>query len=116
MITHIKFDRGFATQLRCTGNKTFKFTPGINVLFGPNGCGKSTIVKTLKAYCGIETGGWSEVSDPATLGTTSTALGFPTAYASLAPGKCFANVGWTGNPSFFNDGEIKVSETFFFQD
>ena len=105
MITHIQFQRGYATALQCIQNKQFKFTPGINVLFGPNGCGKSTIVKTLKGYCGIDKGGWTKVNDPTTIGTTSTALSFPAAYAKLVPGECFADVGWTGNPTFFNDGE-----------
>jgi len=36
-------------------------------------------------------------------------------YSHYAPGKCKANVGWDGTPAFFNDGDIKVSETFFFQ-
>lgn len=32
--------------------KTFKFSSDkINVLFGPNACGKSTIIKALAAYC-----------------------------------------------------------------
>ena len=26
---------------KCWGDKTFEFTDGINILFGPNGCGKS---------------------------------------------------------------------------
>ena len=115
MITNIRFRQGYAIKLPCIQNNVFKFTPGINILFGPNGCGKSTIIKTLKAYCGIQKGGWTQINDPTMIGTTSTALGFPMAYAKFAPGECYADVGWTGNPTFFNDGDIKVSETFFFQ-
>jgi len=115
MITHIQFKHGYALKLPCVQDRVFKFTPGINILFGPNGCGKSTIIKTLKAYCGIQKGGWTQINDPTAIGTTSTSLGFPMAYAKFAPGECYASVGWTGNPTFFNDGDIKVSETFFFE-
>lgn len=115
MISHIQFRKGFALELPYIGNKRFEFTNGINVLFGPNGCGKSTIQKTLKAYCGIKTGGWTKINDPTELGTTSSIINFPNAYCVYAPGKCLADVGWTGSPSFFNDGDIKVSETFFYQ-
>jgi len=115
MINHIKFIDGFAPGLPCISNKTFEFKPGINILFGPNGCGKSTILKTLKAYCGIMKGGWTAVSDPSKLGTGHVQYGFPHLYSHYAPGKCKAEVSWDGTPSFFNDGDIKVSETFFFQ-
>ena len=115
MINHIKFLDGFAPTLQCIQHKTFEFKPGINILFGPNGCGKSTILKTLKAYCGIEKGGWSSLSNPETIGTGHVPYGFPHLYSTYSPGKCKANVAWEGTPSFFNDGDIKVSETFFFQ-
>ena len=36
--------------------RKFEFTPYINVLFGPNGCGKTTIIKAIAAYamCGSD--------------------------------------------------------------
>jgi hypothetical protein len=120
MITHINYIDGYPLELDCIGQKTYEFTPGINVLFGPNGCGKSTIIKTLKSYCGIIKGGWTSVSDPLIIGTYYVgkmyeAKDFPHAYRTYSPAKCMANVGWDGVPTFFNDGDIKVSDTFFFQ-
>jgi|TARA_R110000787_G_scaffold336_8_gene1219 hypothetical protein len=115
MITGIQFKTGFATQLDNIGDRIFKFNDGFNVLFGTNGVGKSVILHTLKSYCGIpnDTGGWSRVSDPAVLGT-SVPEHFPFSYRAYSPGNCDAWVGWDGVPSFFNDGDIKVDSTFFF--
>lgn len=111
MITHIQFKTGFPIDLPHIGNKTFEFKPGINILFGPNGVGKSVMLKTLKAYCGIGTaGGWTSFNDPMQLASTQ----FPVAYWGLTPSRCMADVGWDGTPSFFNDGDIKVNDTFFY--
>ena len=109
MINYIQFKSGFPVDLPWIQNRRFDFKPGINVLFGPNGCGKSTILKTLKAYCGIA-GGWTFFNDPMQLASNT----FPFAYLGLTPSRCMADVGWDGTPSFFNDGDIKVNETFFY--
>lgn len=110
MITHIQFKSGYPLNIPFVGNKIFTFNKGINILFGPNGCGKSTILKTIKAYCGIEKGGWTFINDPMALASNL----FPTAYWGLTPSRCVADVGWDGTPSFFNDGDIKVDNTFFY--
>lgn len=110
MINYIQYTNGYPLNIPCVGQRIFNFKKGINVLFGPNGCGKSTILKTLKAYCGIGTGGgWTFFNDPMRLASNN----FPFAYIGLTPSRCSANVGWDGTPSFFNDGDIKVNETFF---
>lgn len=115
----MQFINGFPLNLPNIGNKIFEFTDGINVIYGPNGCGKSTILKTLKAYCGIEKAGWTRISEPTVLGTMyigrmAEAVGFPHAYRKYAPSNSMANVLWDGLPTFFNDGDIKVSDTFFY--
>lgn len=120
MIYKMQFTDGFPTNLPNIGKRIFEFTDGVNLIYGPNGCGKSTILKTLKAYCGIEKAGWTKVSQPTVLGTMyigrmSEAIGFPHAYRKYTPSGCMANVLWDGMPVFFNDGDIKVSDTFFFQ-
>ena len=40
--------------------KKFEFTPGLNILFGPNGCGKSTILKAIATH-GLTKKGWSNI-------------------------------------------------------
>jgi energy-coupling factor transporter ATP-binding protein EcfA2 len=111
MINNIQFTSGFPIKIPHIGNRIFNFNPGINILFGPNGCGKSTILKTLKAYSGISAGGgWTSINDPMQLASSS----FPFAYMGITPSKCTANVSWDGTPSFFNDGDIKVNDTFFY--
>ena len=72
---------------------------------------KSTILKTLKAYCGIASGGgWTHFNDPMQLASNT----FPFAYLGLTPSRCTADVNWDGTPTFFNDGDIKVNDTFFY--
>lgn len=41
--------------------KRVEFKPGMNILFGPNGCGKSTIVKTIGANA-MTVRGWSNMN------------------------------------------------------
>lgn len=36
--------------------KVVRFKPGLNVVIGENGCGKSTLIKLLSAYCFCENG------------------------------------------------------------
>jgi energy-coupling factor transporter ATP-binding protein EcfA2 len=110
MIEYIQFTSGYPCDLPWIGKKKIKFKKGINVLFGPNGCGKSTVLNTLKAYCGIKDGGWTYFNDPLSLASNS----FPFAYMGLTPSRCTADVKWDGTPSFYNDGDIKVDSTFFF--
>ncbi len=110
MIESIYFKSGYPTHIPTIGNKQFNFKPGINILFGPNGCGKSTILRTLKAYCGIASGGWTFFNDPMRLPSSQ----FPFGYLGLTPSRTEAVVAWDGTPSFFNDGDIKVDDTFFY--
>jgi energy-coupling factor transporter ATP-binding protein EcfA2 len=44
------------------GRKTFRFTPGLNILWGRNGVGKSTILTVLARYFHCEQGGRSVVT------------------------------------------------------
>ena len=113
MITHLKFKSGFATQLPHFAGRTFEFKPGLNILFGPNGCGKSTVLNTVKGYCSIAEGGWSAIVDPMTIGARNVS-DFPHALTKFTPGNCVADVGWDGTPSLYNKGEIDLSTDWFF--
>ena len=113
MIRKIRFTDGYAIGLPNIGEREFHFKQGLNILFGPNGCGKSTILKTLKAYSAIPKGGWSTILNPMELGTCFED-DFPSAFARLAPGQCKAHVTWDGTPTFYNEGNIQISDTWFF--
>jgi len=63
MINKVKIKSGILHNL--LGGKTIKFTPGINVIWGRNGVGKSLLLETIGNYCFIEQtggGGWSKDS------------------------------------------------------
>jgi len=111
MIKSIQFKKGFPLDLPCIGNKRFEFTDGVNFLVGSNGCGKSTLIKTLKAYTGIQTGGWTKFNSPQTLGCgRMNGFDFPDAYSTYSPANCQAVVVWNGLPTLYNDGDLKTPE------
>lgn len=83
--------------------KTFKFTPGVNILFGPNGSGKTTLLRILGAYCGCpEHGGWSSfVAPSSTFGTKDKK--YPSRFVSLTPHReCYSKVTWDGTATFLH--------------
>lgn len=115
MISGLQFKTGFPLKLEHIGSRIFEFTDGLNVLFAKNGEGKSVCLHTMKGYCGIpnNTGGWTRINEPNKLGA-SNMNHFPYVYRRFTPSNCDAWVGWDGTPTFFNDGDIKVDSTFFF--
>lgn len=61
MINKIKIKSGILDSL--LKKKTIKFCPGVNVIWGRNGVGKSLLLKTIGNYCFISQtggGGWSQ--------------------------------------------------------
>lgn len=68
MIHSLKFTGGYPLDVKDEGadkytlrDKTFEFTEGVNVLFAPNGNGKSTILNAISIY-GLTKGGWSNLN------------------------------------------------------
>jgi len=49
------------------GRRTFRFTPGLNILWGRNGTGKSTLLTALARYFHCEQGGRSVVTHQSSL-------------------------------------------------
>jgi len=93
----------------------FEFDPKLTVFYGSNGCGKTSILKMLKAYCGIplEKGGWSRISDVLALGANSKNH-FPMVYREYSPGHSECRVAWDGTPTFFNEGDVKIDKWGWF--
>lgn len=55
---------GYAAEVPFFQNKkTVAFKPGLNILFGPNGCGKSTVLNILGLTMGATQGGISCVTE-----------------------------------------------------
>lgn len=114
MIKKITIKNGFLTEMPgFHPGKTFEFGEGVTVLFGPNGVGKSSVIKMLKAYCGIEKGGWSRISSPLNLGAQCKSH-FPWVYRAYSPGQSDCDVEWDGIASFYNDGDVKVDQWAWF--
>ncbi|KWT95574.1 MULTISPECIES: AAA family ATPase [unclassified Variovorax] len=55
---------GYAAQLPFfAGRKKLDFKPGLNILFGPNGCGKSTVLRILSDTMCATQGGVSAITE-----------------------------------------------------
>ena len=68
MVDNIKITSGYPlgiVSIKDDKTKVFpkkvEFRPGMNILFGPNGCGKSTIIKTIAANA-MTVRGWSSMN------------------------------------------------------
>lgn len=115
MIKSIQFIEGFPLNLPNIGTRIIEFKPGINVLYSGNGIGKSVILKTLKGYCAIQTGGWTHPSVPNEIGIGR--LGgsdYPHCYSSYTPANCKATVVWDSLPTMYNDGECSLNKLSYF--
>ena len=64
MISTIRFHSGYPSRLKGIGKREIRFNPWTNVLVGPNGSGKTTILNTLARCAGCGSGGWSDGGEP----------------------------------------------------
>lgn len=111
MITSIKFKSGYPVDLPAIGKQKFDFTPGLNILWGPNGCGKTTLLATMAAYGFVKGGGWSTLHEPVALRGFAlkpqpnlAEKDFPKILAAISPGKAVAEMKWDRAPVFFANG------------
>ena len=116
MVHGLRIKNGFITQLPgFFPGISFRFSDKLTVLFSPNAGGKSSILKIVKAYCGIppDKGGWTRINHPLSLGATEKHH-FPMVYKEFSPGHCEAEVIWDGTPVFFNEGDTKIDKWAWF--
>lgn len=117
MFKSIQFTKGFALDLPGISDHTFEFQDGINVVYGPNGSGKTTILKTLAAYTGLDMqdkgfgggAGWSRSPNHNVYGTDK--FNLLDILFSKAPGKCRALIDWDGMPAFYNSATLSDTPT-----
>ncbi|TVR31608.1 MAG: ATP-binding cassette domain-containing protein [Spirochaetaceae bacterium] len=72
MIGSVNFRSGYPTKLKGIGTRPIVFNGRLNVLYGPNGSGKTTILKTLAALSGCGDGGWCDGRELRTLSYEAT--------------------------------------------
>ena len=104
MIKSCQLNSGFLSFFPHVKGRKYEFNDKFNVIFGENGIGKSALMKTMAAHCGIEKGGWSSISEPSKL-AVGTPNQFPKVYRQYAPGQCGAILDWDGTPTFYNDSD-----------
>ncbi len=108
MITSTRVTSGYALKLPALADRTFDLTPGLNVFFGPNGCGKTSLLKITAAHVGCGEYGWSAPAKRLYDRVGVHALPYPDVYASEAPGGCRATVPWDGVPALHLATEFKM--------
>jgi len=98
LIASLRATGGYAAKLPAL-RRRFAFSPGLTVLFGPNGCGKTTALRLAAAYAGCpEHGGWPEFVRPEVASKT---VPYPKRFAGRAPQGCTATVEHDRAPAFF---------------
>ena len=105
MITSIKITSGYAANSKLCGKRTYRFKPGINLVMGQNGTGKSSLLKILAAFTGCGQSGWSSfvVNSPLSFTFKEKSIRYPIAFKNNSPGGCGATVKWSGYPVYFYD-------------
>jgi predicted ATPase len=112
MIKSIEIKSGFAADLPALKGRKFDLGEQCTVLFGPNGCGKTTLLKVAAAYSGITTchrtdsGGWSSSPRFHSLDNKTT---YPELFKDNCIGKVVAEVDWDGMPTFYNSATLSES-------
>ena len=129
MIQSLKFESGYPVRIDGIGRRRHRFGDRINVLFGPNGGGKTTMLHTLAVATGCGAGGWSgSDGEPMNGGTEAVPHGNEThdrgkpedrgGPAERSDGKAVTTLEyrvtleWDGRPVFYQDCYTHSEESF----
>ena len=110
MITSITITDKKSVIGKCWGIGTINFTDGVNVIYGPNGIGKSVLLEQLAYYSFVSDKGWSKGITPRTnhysMGGISSWKFDLKEYIEQKNklGKC--NIDWDGVATFKTDGAL----------
>ena len=107
MIAKIEVEDGFAKTLpTVVAARRLGFKTGLNILWGPNGCGKTTLLQILAAHTLCASGGWTRLLEPIEAGGL---MQRNTRFRDIAtynsPARCKARIGWDHFPVFFANGK-----------
>jgi ABC-type lipoprotein export system ATPase subunit len=108
MIHSLKITSGYAKKLPAVKRANrIKFSPSLNILWGPNGCGKTSILEIIAAHTFCYSGGWTRLLDPMELAGLgkSESIELPAALSYKSPGNCKAVLDWDRVPVFFANGK-----------
>lgn len=113
MIYRAKITGGYAAKLPAFAEeRVFSFTPGVNILIGPNGSGSSTLLYALACHLGInpdKSAGWSRFWEPIELKDYSHGIDtikLPASFKHKTPDKQVSvELEEDGSPAFYFDTE-----------
>lgn len=128
MITTSRIISGWPSELPALKGKTFEFSPKLTVLFGPNGCGKTTLLQATAGFTGCpDHGGWSafvspmddrvkrEKPDPREPWRTGI-YEYPERFRNRTPGGASVELGWDGVPAFLHlPAKSDTTQPFYFE-
>jgi len=115
MVKKIKVTSGFAASLPSLQGREFSFSRDINLIWGANASGKTTLLSIIAAYCFIPDGGWTRLLKPLDFSAAlrDGSINLPHALRNIAPGRCEADVVWDRTPTFFANGKDEVHNGCF---
>ena len=100
MIKSVKIVSGYASDIKGLKDRTFEFGPGLNVVYGCNMSGKTSLLRIAASHCFVpQDDGWGAIGHKLRLNSYDEDL-VQKMYKLLSnegsPGKCFAEMEWDG--------------------
>lgn len=100
---------------KCLINRKFRFSDNrVNVIVGPNGCGKSTIIRAIAAYAGCGIDGFPTLKEPSMLRYVITGASTEEDYDDqiektiVQEMKNPCRIDWDGTPVYFHNFSARL--------